>query len=205
MHQEKYSGRLLSADSHVMEPRDLWQNRMDRKWRDKAPRVVTQGASGDYIVIDGLRPRPLAFEGPMAELKAQGVDIPVPKGYRYEQNRPGSWDPKERLKDQDLDGVSGEVIYPGVGLHIVRAPDAEYIYACCRAYNDWLAEYCSVYPERLKGAGMLPNRGPIEWAVKEAERAAKLGLATMMLPAWVDDRPYNLPDWDSLWAALQDL
>ena len=128
MHREKYSGRLLSADSHVMEPRDLWQTRMDRKWRDKAPRVVTQDASGDYIVIEGLRSRPLAFEGPMAELKAQGMNIPVPKGYRYEQNRPGSWDPSERLKDQDLDGVSGEVIYPGIGLHIVRAPDAEDIY-----------------------------------------------------------------------------
>jgi predicted TIM-barrel fold metal-dependent hydrolase len=110
----------------------------------------------------------------MADLKAQGMEIPVPKGYRYEQNRPGSWDPNERLKDQDLDGVAGEVIYPGVGLHIVRAPDAEYIYACCRAYNDWLAEYCSVHPQRLKGAAMLPNRGPIENAVKEAQRAAIL-------------------------------
>ena len=87
----------------------------------------------------------------------------------------------------------------------MRAPDAEYIYACCRAYNDWLAEYCAVHPHRLKGAAMLPNRGPIEWAVKEAQRAAKLGLATVMLPAWVDDRAYNLPDWDALWAALQDL
>jgi predicted TIM-barrel fold metal-dependent hydrolase len=205
MDQEKYSGRLLSADSHVMEPRDLWQSRMDRRWRDKAPRIVTQDAGGDYIVIEGLRPRPLAFEGPMAELKAQGMNIPVPKGYRYEQNRPGSWDPSKRLKDQDLDGVSGEVIYPGIGLHIVRAPDAEYIYASCRAYNDWLAEYCAVHPARLKGAAMLPNRGPIEWAVEEAQRAAGRGLTTVMLPSFMDDRPYNLAEWDTLWAALQDL
>ena len=205
MAEELYSKRLLSADSHVMEPRDLWQTRIDQKWRAQAPRIEMLDESGDYIVIEGMRPRPLAFEGPMADLKAQGMEIPMPKGYRYEQNRPGSWDPNERLKDQEIDGVSGEVIYPGVGLHIVRAPDAEYIYACCRAYNDWLAEYCAVHPQRLKGAAMLPNRGPIEWAVKEAERAAKLGLVTVMLPAWVDDRAFNLPDWDGLWAALQDL
>src|SRR4029077_14630319 len=68
-----------------------------------------------------------------------------------------------------------------------------------------LAEYCAVHPARLKGAAMLPNRGPIEWAIKEAERAAKLGLVTAMLPAWGDDRPFNLADWDDLWAALQDL
>ncbi len=202
MAENQYTKRLLSADSHVMEPRDLWETRIDKKWRDKAPHIAKLDESGDYIVIDGMRPRPLAFEGPMADMKAQGMEIPVPKGYRYEQNRPGSWDPNERLKDQDLDGVSGEVIYPGVGLHIVRAPDAEYIYACCRAYNDWLAEYCSVHPQRLKGAAMLPNRGPIENAVKEAQRAAKLGFATIMLPAWVDDRAYNLPDWDALWARI---
>lgn len=188
MAENLYTGRLLSADSHVMEPRDLWETRIDKKWRNKAPHIAKLDESGDYIVIDGMRPRPLAFEGPMADMKAQGMEIPVPKGYRYEQNRPGSWDPNERLKDQDLDGVSGEVIYPGVGLHIVRAPDAEYIYACCRAYNDWLAEYCWVHPQRLKGAAMLPNRGPIENAVKEAQRAAKLGFSTIMLPAWVDDR-----------------
>ena len=178
MADQQYTKRLLSADSHVMEPRDLWEKRIDAKWRNKAPRIEMLDESGDYIVIDGMRPRPLAFEGPMADLKAQGMEIPVPKGYRYEQNRPGSWDPNERLKDQDLDGVSGEVIYPGVGLHIVRAPDAEYLYACCRAYNDWLAEYCSVHPARLKGAALLPNRGPIEWAVSEAERGAKMGLVT---------------------------
>ena len=200
-----YSKRLISADSHVMEPRDLWETRIDHKFRERAPRIAALDESGDYMVIDGMRPRPLAFEGPMADLKAQGVDIPTPKGYRYEQNRPGSWEPNARLEDQDLDGVSGEVIYPGLGLHIVRAPDAEYIYACCRAYNDWLAEFCSVHPKRLKGAAMVPNRGPIEWAVKEAERVAKMGLATVMLPAWVDDRPFNLPEWDALWAAVQDL
>ena len=202
---DKYAGRLLSSDSHIVEPADLWLTRMDKKWRDKAPRIEMLDETGDYIVIDGLRPRPLAFEGPMQDLKAQGMEIPAPKGYRYSDNRPGTWDPHERLKDQDMDGVSGEVIYPGVGLTLVRAPDAEYLYACCRTYNDWLAEFCKPYPDRIKGVGMLPCRGPIEWAVAETERCAKLGLVSVMLPAWVDDRPYNLPDWDPLWAAMQDM
>jgi hypothetical protein len=79
MADQQYTKRLLSADSHVMEPRDLWEKRIDAKWRDKAPRIETLDESGDYIVIDGIRPRPLAFEGPMADLKAQGMEIPVPK------------------------------------------------------------------------------------------------------------------------------
>ena len=53
----------------------------------------------------------------------------------------------------------GRSSIPGWGLTLVRAPDAEYLYACCRAYNDWLAEYCSIYPDRLKGVGMVPVSG----------------------------------------------
>jgi hypothetical protein len=70
MPEEKYEKRLLSADSHVMEPRDLWEKRIDPKWRDKAPRIAALDDTGDYMVIDGMRARPLAFEGPMADLKA---------------------------------------------------------------------------------------------------------------------------------------
>ena len=201
----EYTGRLISADSHVVEPADLWTTRIDARFRDRAPRIETLKDDSDYIVVDGLRPRPIAFEGAMADLKAQGMDIPAPSGYRFEDNRPGSWDPDERLKDQDLDGVSGEVIYPGVGIHLPRAPDAEYLYACIRVYNDWLAEFCGAAPDRLKGAAMLPNRGPVEWAIAEAERAAKLGHVSVVLPGWNDDRPYNLAEWDPLWAALQDM
>jgi hypothetical protein len=170
------------------------------KWRDKA-RIAALDETSGYIIIDGLRPRPLAFEGPMADLKAQGMDIPKAEGYRYSDNRPGTWDPNERLKDQDIDGVSGEVIYPGVGLTLVRAPDAEYLYACCRAYNDWLAEYCQPYPDRIKGVGMIPCRGPIAWAVAETERAGGWSASCF---AWVDDRPYNLPV-GTCWAAMRDM
>jgi hypothetical protein len=66
---EQYTGRLLSSDSHIVEPADLWLTRMDKKWREKAPRITALDETGDYIVIDGLRPRPLAFEGPF-DLKA---------------------------------------------------------------------------------------------------------------------------------------
>ena len=200
-----YDGRLISADSHVVEPADLWVTRLDRAFRDRAPRIQEVEGAGDAIVIDGLRPRPLAFEGAMADLKAQGAEIPKTQGYKYDDVRPGGWDPDARLEDQEMDGVSGELLYPGVGLTLTRAPDAEYLYACCRTYNDWLAEFCAAHPDRLKGTAMIPNRGPIEWAIAEAERGAKLGLVAVTLPAWSDDRPYNLPEWDPLWAALQDM
>ena len=49
----EYTQRLLSSDSHIVEPADLWTTRMDKKWRDKAPRIEALDETGDYIVIDG--------------------------------------------------------------------------------------------------------------------------------------------------------
>jgi len=51
MPEQEYANRLLSADSHVMEPRDLWEKRIDNKWRDKAPRIAALDETGDYIIV----------------------------------------------------------------------------------------------------------------------------------------------------------
>jgi predicted TIM-barrel fold metal-dependent hydrolase len=101
--------------------------------------------------------------------------------------------------------VRAEVLYPGVGLFITSAPDPEYVRACYRAYNDWLSEFCSAAPTRLLGAALLPMRGPIEWAIEEAERAAKNGLRSVMIPTEVTGRSYGEPAYDRLWATVQDL
>ncbi|MEL0083400.1 MAG: amidohydrolase family protein [Gammaproteobacteria bacterium] len=202
---EEYQGPMISADGHVVEPADLWTSRMPKKWRDKAPHIENVPEMGDCMIIDGLKPRPIAFEGPMIEMKARGEEIPKIADFRYDDCRPGSWDPDERLKDQDIDGVLGEVVYPGVGLFIWDSDQEEMLYEVCKTYNDWLSEFCGAHPDRLKGAAILPTRGPIEWAVAEAERAEKLGLGSVMLPAWCDHRPYNQPIWDTLWARLEEM
>lgn len=203
---EPYAQRILSADSHIVEPPDLWTTRMDLKWRDKAPRIEALDETGDYFIIDGMRPRPLAFEGPMADLKAQGLEIPSPKGYRYADSiRAGCHDPDARMQDQDIDGVAGELIYPGLGLFMALAPDPAYQLAACRVYNDWLAEFCGAHPNRLKGMAVLPTAGDLRLAADEAERCRKLDLVGAMLPIVAPDRPYNLPDWDVLWQRLQAL
>jgi predicted TIM-barrel fold metal-dependent hydrolase len=203
---EPYSQRILSADSHIVEPPDLWTTRMDRRWRERAPRIEALDETGDYFIIDGMRPRPLAFEGPMADIKAAGLEIPAPKGYRYADHiRPGCYDPDARMQDQDIDGVAGELIYPGLGLFMALAPDADYQLAACRVYNDWLAGFCGAHPNRLKGMAVLPTAGDLRRSADEAERCRKLGLVGAMLPVVAPGRPYNLPDWDVLWRRLEAL
>lgn len=194
----------VSADGHVVEPADLWTTRMDRKFRDRAPRVESR-PEADYYVIDGLAPFAVGLEGVTLEDKIAG-EITTVIGHRHSETRPGASDPQARLADQDLDHLRAEVLYPGAfGLQFWTLTDAAYQRECFRVYNDWLGEFCAAAPERFLGAGLLPLRGPIAWACKEAERAASKGLCSLSIPAEVADQSYADPEFSRLWDTLQDL
>ena len=45
---------LISSDSHVVEPPDLWTTRIARRFRERAPRVQRE-SDGDWWYIDGKR------------------------------------------------------------------------------------------------------------------------------------------------------
>ena len=49
------TGSYVSADGHVVEPADLWTTRMDKPFRNRAPRVESR-SDADYYIIDGHRP-----------------------------------------------------------------------------------------------------------------------------------------------------
>ncbi len=193
----------VSADSHVVEPRDLWVTRMDRRYRDRAPRVESR-PEGDFTVIDGTTPSPLGLTGALINDKIKG-QIKDRFGKRYEETRPGGWDPVARLADQQLDHIRAEMLYPGMSLGLFGAPDPDYQLACFQVYNDWLAEFCAASPDRLAGAAVLPAKGPIEAIAKEAERGVGKGLKSVMMAAEVPERPYTSREYDYLWTALRDL
>lgn len=194
----------VSADGHVVEPADLWTTRMDKRFRDRAPRVESR-PEADYYIIEGLTEFPVGLEGVTIEEKIQG-QVTTPKGRRHAETRPGAWDPQPRLVDQERDHLRAEVIYPGgFGLQFFHVQDAEYQREIIRVYNDWISEFCSAAPDRLLGSALLPMRGPVEWAVEEAERIAGMkGIRTVLIPAEVE-RSYAHADYNPMWDALQDI
>ena len=196
------TGGYISADGHVVEPADLWTTRMDKRFRDRAPHVESR-PEGDYYIIDGLEPLPVGLEGVTMEEKLAGK---VTKFIgRHAETRPGANDPQARLVDQDMDHLRAEVIYPGAGLFLSVAPDPDYQRECFRVYNDWLSEFCAAAPDRLLGVGLLPMKGPIEWAIEEAQRVATKGLRSVSIPCEIAGSSYRDPGYDPLWAALQEL
>ena len=114
----------------------------------------------------------------------------------YPGVRPGAWDPEQRVKDQDIDGVAGEVLYTSLGMMLYGIEDGELRAASFRAYNDWLAEFCGYDTSRFAGIALIPM-DDVQQAVGEVERSAKLGLRGGLI--WgipPDDRPYDNPVWN---------
>ncbi len=111
----------------------------------------------------------------------------------------------ERIKDQEVDGVSAEVLYTSLGMPLFQIIDMELQQACFGVYNTWMGEFCSSNPKRLIGLGLV-SMWDIPSAVKELTRCAKIGLRGAEI--WgnaPDDKPYSNAMYDPFWQAAQDL
>ncbi len=194
--------RVISSDNHVYEPPDLWTSRMDAKYRDRAPRVVSL-EQGDWWFCDGLKGN---GTGPGAQT-GRRFEEPERLSFsdRIENIRPGGYDPDEHIKDMYLDGVDVSIVYPTVGLLLFRVPDTELLDAIFATYNDWVAEFCSAHPKRLKGIAMI-NLDNVEDGVRELERSARMGMTGAMISVLPPENvSYESPMYDPFWAAAQDL
>ena len=196
--------RLISADSHFVEPPTMWAERMDKKFRDRAPRTVTglNGREGEWFVCENITPMPVAgFFG--AGVPSQ--DLPEHNKKGFDQAPKSVWDPAYRIADQDRDGVQAEVIYTSMGMPLFGLDDTDLRLACFRAFNEWAAEYCRYDLKRLIPLGLITLED-IPSAVAELQRIAKQGMRGAMI--WAeppDERPYSHPDYEPFWAAAQDL
>ena len=197
----------ISSDSHMSEPLDLWTTRMDAKFRDRAPHVEDEydGVPGAWWVYEGYQPHDLAVGVAGGQSRSADEKDEFMKTGGYADARPGGWDPAERLKDMAIDGVAAEVLYTTLGFRLFWLQDPVLQRECFRVYNDWLAEYCSYAPERLKGLALVSLYDP-NLAAEELERGAKMGLSGAMI--WAsppEDQPYHLDMYDVFWSRAQEL
>jgi len=197
--------KLISADSHVNEPPDLWASRVDKQYRERAPRLALDipGKEGAYFLYEGYAPHPIGI-GFGAGKSPEELRTFLTQA-TYADARPGGWDPAERKKDNAVDGVEADVLYTTLGFRIFWLKDAGLQADCFRVYNDWLAEFCSYDPKRMAGLAMISLYDPKAGA-RELERCAKLGLKGAMI--WCSppqDQPYSSDAYDPFWAAAQEL
>lgn len=199
----KQGFKILDSDMHVMEPPDLWERYIDRKYRSDAPRGLTSDNVRDLRMV-----YPDGREWARRTTRQNRSD----RGHNFERNQEfyrtyaeRGWTAEVQLEAMDIEGIDIAVLYPTRGLRALVVPDLEpgFAAAIARAYNNWLYDFCQKDPARLIGAGMI-SPYDMNDAVSEARRCAnELGFRAVFLRAnplvdhqWHDG--YYEPLWDEL-------
>jgi len=195
--------KIIDADGHVMEPAELWTSRIDPAFRDRAPRIIRLDDGHTTFVTDGhVSPRP--------ECISRGVRDWFAKVIREHLAEPlrDRFSPKSQLRAMDAGGVDVSFLYPTLGLFAASIDSLEpaLAIAICRAYNDWLHEFCAEAPDRLRPVGMLVALHDPQAATEEAARIAALGFRGVFIrPNPIRGRTLDDPAYASLWATCERL
>ncbi|HVM65774.1 MAG TPA: amidohydrolase family protein [Acidimicrobiales bacterium] len=197
--------QVISCDGHLEIPPGPWIRHVPAEHRDRAPRLVKLRTGGEGWIVEGS---PLIHNG---QNVAAGRPLKVKGGSYWEEDGvtpvPGTGDAAQRLREQDLDGVDAEVLYPPVFISrfIENIEDREAYVAMVRAYNDFLAEdYCSVAPDRLIGNAIIPASG-VEDAIGELKRARSIGLRSVTMASFPNGTGSPAPEDDAFWEAALEM
>ncbi len=111
---------IISVDDHVVEPPNVWQDRLPSKYAEVGPRIVrapmpeveyrggslkvkpgSEGVPVDWWYYEDLKRPLLRVDSAVGEPREE-VTM---KGVTYEDMRPGSYEVKPRLEDMDVNHI----------------------------------------------------------------------------------------------------
>ncbi len=201
-----------SADSHIVEPPEVF-NALERRFGERAPRIVQDPEWGDFLVTPGAGGRDRFSERypgvPVGRLAIAGASLDRPETQAkirqgYAGMNKGILNPAERNADQAVDGVRFEVLYPSLYFRVFALPDTEVLVAAFQEYNDWLLDYANRAPDRLMGLALLPMADP-DAALAELDRSLKAGYRSVCIPCTAPGKlPYHDPAYDKVWALAEE-
>ncbi|MEH2364901.1 MAG: amidohydrolase family protein [Nostoc sp.] len=183
---------IIDADSHVIEPLNMW---------------------AEY-----LEPEFLKF-APSVEMKIQGEDIvkKVSRQVRDQANKQmmsahpnayfQSYNVESHVQEMVQMGIDLAFLYPTYGLWLwaIDTMQPEVAGAFTRAYNNWLKDFCSYAPDRLKGVGAINLHAP-ESMVDELHRIVDFGWKAVFLrPNPVKGRLLSDSAYEPFWTECDRL
>src|SRR5690348_16593711 len=162
--------KAMDSDMHVMEPCDLWQKYIDKKFLDHAPIGLNRHKRDLGVQVEGkIMPRPTPKPNP--ELKPIRERI-LSEKYADEEAR--DFDNVAQLGAMDKEGLDVAILYPSRGLFVLAVDglDPDLAAAIARAYNDWMHDFCKIAPDRMFGAAIVTPHD-VSSAVEETRRVIK--------------------------------
>ncbi len=153
---------VVDADGHVVEPVDMCETYLAPEYKHRRPKLIEDSWGTPRMLIDNM----LNQRGP-------GYDCGNPDGWLVGSGADrltGASDPHTRIKDMDTDGpIDIAVLFPSLMAVAPALWDSKFQAALCRAYNNWVADLCAAYPDRLK-AVIVPPMNEVHAAIAEIHR-----------------------------------
>ncbi len=205
--------RIIDADSHFMEPLDLWEHYIEPQYRPRCLRFRQEADGRCIMLVNEDKQIRGVGEFSMEQLLGVGVGY----GQKEEGSGLGHFDFSaafnNSLEDMDArvafldqEGMACQFIYPTLGLLWEgQVTDPELAAAHCRAYNTWALEVCAGHRKRLFPVGHISLRHP-QAAVRELQRLARAGVRAVFIGALpVEGKSFGCPDFDPIWAGAEGL
>lgn len=184
---------VFSADSHVVEPKGLYQDRLPESMRDRA---LQTERTDQHLLLKG--------DGRVLQ-KMMLADGNSGMGDQNEAHkRSGGSNIALRIQDMERDGIDAEVIFPTLAL-MAWTCSRDLVLATAHVYNDWCIAHFKDHLHRFVPSAVIPAIDPDESAA-ELKRVAALGYRSAMLPlVTAEGAPtYNQDAWNVLWQVAHD-
>jgi len=183
---------VVSGDTHIIEPTDLFKTRLPKHLRDRA--LWEEEFTLDEPLVPGGHTE-------FKTLHTVGFDGWTVSKYRQFPGPTPDGEPEHIIRDMDIDGVDASVMFPNLSLFVLFTDDHELSMAHARVYNDFLVERYLPHRDRMRPTAAIPITDVAD-AVAEIERVAGMGLGAILLPE-IPPIPYYSPQLDPVWAAAQ--
>jgi predicted TIM-barrel fold metal-dependent hydrolase len=218
--------KIVSVDDHVIEPPNVWQDRLPAKFKEVGPRVERHPVA-DMSFVGGKFSYAMGTEGPLAdwwlfEDKAiphtrLSAAVGVPREevtvtpITYDDMRTGCYEQKARLEDMDVNWTDAQMCFPTMprfcGQTFTEMADKELGLLCVQAYNDWqVEEWCAGTDGRLVPLMIVPLWDPAGAAAEVRRMAARGVTATCFseIPAFLGLPSIHSGEWDPFFAACNE-
>jgi predicted TIM-barrel fold metal-dependent hydrolase len=165
---------VIDADAHKLENPLIMRDYIEPEYRDRVGLVIDSLGDQRARIVDF---NPATGQNDLVRMFPQPQGLGK-GGFRnlHPETTLGATFNRVRIEHMDREGVDVQVIYGTLNLIFSSLLDKDMAIALCRAYNNYIADDCRGYDNRLKPIGVLPLQD-VDAAVAELYRCVnELGM-----------------------------
>ena len=158
--------KAFDSDMHVYDPAFLYEKYMNPQWGERIPRGQRNGKHGRVEFSIGAGKETL-----------RGISAVIDHGQkqvadRYDFAVARDYDAVSQIEAMDREGLDVAVLFRTSPLHCDETLEPDYANDLCKAWNDWITDFCKENPQRLRASALITLHD-VDLAVEEVRRAVR--------------------------------